>query len=96
MLVSLAPHPPRKGGVANDPREPGYRGACLNPELFEWFGGFAALVREPAGEDRDLSEALLDGRIAFARKADLESGGSHKLHTAFFASISRREEDRLT
>lgn len=50
---------------------------------------------EPAGKHRDLSEALLDGRIAIARNANLEDGGSHKLHSAFFASISLREEDRL-
>jgi RNA polymerase sigma-70 factor (ECF subfamily) len=42
----------------------------------------------------DVSEALLDGRIAIAKAANLENGTSAKLHTAFFQSLASREESR--
>jgi hypothetical protein len=40
----------------------------------------------------DISEALLNGRIAIVKAADLEEGGSARLHTAFFQSLTTREE----
>jgi len=50
---------------------------------------------EPAGSSqKNFAEALLDGRIAIARAANLERGGSAKLHAAFFQSIGVREESR--
>jgi RNA polymerase sigma-70 factor, ECF subfamily len=42
----------------------------------------------------DISEALLDGRIAIVKEANLENGTSEKLHTAFFQSLATREESR--
>jgi hypothetical protein len=50
---------------------------------------------DPAeGSHGNLSEALLDGRIAIVKTANLENGGSAKLHIAFFESIAAREEGR--
>jgi RNA polymerase sigma-70 factor, ECF subfamily len=50
---------------------------------------------EPAGgSHRNLSEALLDGRIAIVKAANLENGSSEKLHAAFFKSIAAREDAR--
>ena len=50
---------------------------------------------EPAGgSQKSLAEALLDGRIAIARAANLEGGNSAKLHVAFFQAIGVREESR--
>jgi RNA polymerase sigma-70 factor (ECF subfamily) len=50
---------------------------------------------EPAGgSQKNLAEALLDGRIAIARAANLERGSSARLHAAFFQSIGVREESR--
>jgi RNA polymerase sigma-70 factor (ECF subfamily) len=49
---------------------------------------------EPAvGPHRDLAEALLDGRIAIAKAANLENGRSAGLHDAFFHSIAAQEEN---
>jgi RNA polymerase sigma-70 factor (ECF subfamily) len=45
-------------------------------------------------EPAELSEALLDGRIAMVKAANLEYGGTAKLHAAFFQSISAQEEER--
>jgi RNA polymerase sigma-70 factor (ECF subfamily) len=42
----------------------------------------------------DISDALLQGRIAIVKAADLEHGTSAKLHTAFFRSLTAREENR--
>jgi RNA polymerase sigma-70 factor (ECF subfamily) len=50
---------------------------------------------EPAGGSHEnLSEALLEGRIAIAKAANLENGTLAKLHSAFFQSIAAREQDR--
>ena len=50
---------------------------------------------EPAGgSQKSLAEALLDGRIAIARAANLEGGNSAKLHVALFQAIGVREESR--
>jgi RNA polymerase sigma-70 factor (ECF subfamily) len=48
---------------------------------------------EPAGGSQgSLAEALLDGRIATVKSANLENGGSARLHTIFFNAIAAQEQ----
>ena len=50
---------------------------------------------EPAdGSHENLSGALLEGRIAIAKAANLENGASAELHATFFQSIAVREQER--
>lgn len=72
-----------------------YQCATLRDFAPEGFRSELITRIEPAdGSHANLSEALLDGRIAIVKTADLENGGSAKLHAAFFGSIAAREEGR--
>jgi RNA polymerase sigma-70 factor (ECF subfamily) len=55
-------------------------------------GGLISQI-EPADPGHEaISEALLDGRIAIVKAANLEDGGSSKLHVLFFDSLTHQEE----
>src|SRR3984957_7100606 len=57
-------------------------------------GGLITRIEPADPRHGDISEASLDGRIAIVKAANLEDGGSAKLHTAFFQSLATREESR--
>jgi len=57
-------------------------------------GGLITRIEPADPSHGDIFEALLDGRIAIVKAANLEDGGSAKLHTAFFQSLGTREESR--
>lgn len=55
--------------------------------------GSKQLVKITVGRNKALTpENLFTERLRIVREADLENGGSKKLHTAFFDEISSREE----